>query len=314
MTLGERSIALARSLNQTTLLPRLLVWTSSFHVGRGNHERAKALVDEACEIAGMHRSDGPADVHMLVPAYIGLANYLLGVGDYPGAIAAARKGLAIAEGTGYTLWVVHRLLPILFEASLWADELDEAEELSKRMRRHSESMNHKLGIAWTDAGDAILRWKRGDPAGGAKAMRAAADALDEIPMIPYGVRVRRQLAGRLAETGDIEAALSELRRVHDVLAQLGAERELEKARGQFRELGYRPPPRGSGEGLAGLTARELEICRLVARRKSNKAIGKDLGISPRTVSTHLSNVFQKLDVGSRAELGDFVRDQGMLER
>jgi DNA-binding CsgD family transcriptional regulator len=250
---------------------------------------------------------------MVVPAYIGLANYLLGVGAYAEAIAAARRGLEIAEGTGYTLWAVHRLLPILFEACIWAGELDEAEEMGRRMRRLSESMDHELGIAWADAGDALLRWKRGDALGGATAMRAAAEALERIPMIPYAVRIRRQLAGRLAETGDMAGALAELKRVHDVLAQLGVEDELEKARGQFRQLGHRPPPRGSGEGVAGLTAREVEICRLVARRKSNKAIGKDLGISPRTVSTHLSNVFQKLELTTRAELGDYLRDRGMLE-
>ena len=46
---------------------------------------------------------------------------------------------------------------------------------------------------------------------------------------------------------------------------------------------------------------------------TNKAIGKELGISPRTVSTHLSNIFQKLELGSRAELGDKIRDEGLLE-
>ena len=132
-------------------------------------------------------------------------------------------------------------------------------------------------------------------------------------MIPYAVRIRRQLAGRLADIGDTGGALAELRRVHDVLARLGAEQELEKARIQFRELGHRPPPRGAGEGVAGLTERELEIARLVARRKSNKAIGKDLGISSRTVSTHLSNIFQKLELESRAELGDVIRDAGLLD-
>ena len=107
--------------------------------------------------------------------------------------------------------------------------------------------------------------------------------------------------------------MAELREVHDVFVRLGAELELEKTRIQFREVGHRPPPRGSGEGMAGLTERELQISRLVGRRKSNKAIGKDLAISPRTVSTHLSNIFQKLDVSSRTELGDLVRELGLLD-
>lgn len=313
IALGERAIVLARNLNQAPLLARALAWTSLIYIGRGDVERAKAMVDEACAMAGIDEPGGPRDVHMVVPAYIGLAHYLSGIGDHEASIRAARRGLEIAEGTGYRLWAVHRLLPILAEASLWAGHIDEAEAVGKRMRTLAEALSHKLGIAWADACDALVCWKRGDPARGAVLMRQAAEALEEIPMIPYAARIRRQLAGRLADIGDVDGALAELRSVHDVLARLGAEEELEKARIQFREIGHRPPPRGVGEGTAGLTGRELEIARLVARRRSNKAIGKTLGISPRTVSTHLSNIFQKLELGSRAELGDMIRDEGLLE-
>ena len=312
VALGEQAIALARSLNQAPLLTRVLAWTSLIHIDRGDFDRSKTLVDEACATAGIDQPDGPGDVHMAVPAYIGLAHYLSGIGDHEGAIHAARRGLEVAEGTGYRLWAVHRLLPILAEASLWAEHIDEAEAVGKRMRTLSEALKHKLGIAWADACDALVCWKRGDPAGSVVLMRRAAEALEEIPMIPYAVRVRRQLAARLHETGDLDGAMAELRGVHDVLARLGAEPELERARAQFRDWGKRPPPVPI-PGVAGLTGRELQIARLVARRKSNKAIGKELGISPRTVSTHLSNVFKKLDVGSRTELGDMIRDQGLLE-
>jgi DNA-binding CsgD family transcriptional regulator len=313
IALGEQAIALARSLNQAPLLTRVLAWTSLIHLGRGDFDRAKAMVDEASTMAGIDHPQGLGEVHMVVPAYIGLAHHLSGIGDHEGAIRAARRGLEITEGTGYRLWAVHRLLPILAEACLWAGHIDEAEAVGKRMRALAEALSHKLGIAWADACDALVCWKRGDPSRGAVLMRQAAEALEEIPMIPYAARIRRQLAGRLADIGDTDGALAELHSVHDVLSRLGAEQELEKARAQFRELGHRPPPRGIGEGMAGLTGRELEIGRLVARRKSNKAIGKELGISPRTVSTHLSNIFQKLELKSRTELGDMIRDQGLMD-
>jgi DNA-binding CsgD family transcriptional regulator len=57
----------------------------------------------------------------------------------------------------------------------------------------------------------------------------------------------------------------------------------------------------------------LEIARLVEERKSNKAIAKALGISPRTVSTHLSNIYQKIGINSRGELADYVRSQGLSQ-
>jgi DNA-binding CsgD family transcriptional regulator len=67
----------------------------------------------------------------------------------------------------------------------------------------------------------------------------------------------------------------------------------------------------SGEGV--LSGREIEIAMLVEARKSNKAIARELDISPRTVSTHLSNIYQKLGLGSRGELADFVRAGGLQE-
>lgn len=68
-----------------------------------------------------------------------------------------------------------------------------------------------------------------------------------------------------------------------------------KVLGRFRagEEGRRASPE--------LTDRELEVLRLAATGESNKAIGAALGVSPRTVQVHLSNVFSKLDVASRTE-------------
>jgi len=96
--------------------------------------------------------------------------------------------------------------------------------------------------------------------------------------------------------------------------RIGAESELTAARDQLRDLGARPPARVVAEGAGALTGRELEIAQLVAARRSNKQIGAALGISSRTVSTHLSNVFAKLGVTSRGELTDRVRDDDALRR
>src|SRR5688572_31428808 len=96
IAIGNKAIALARNLNQRTLLPRLLVWTSQIHLGRGQLDEAKTLVDEAVTVAGLDQPDATVDVHQVVPVYIGLAYYLVGLGDFQDAIAAARRGLEIA--------------------------------------------------------------------------------------------------------------------------------------------------------------------------------------------------------------------------
>ena len=313
IALGERTIAMARTLGQRTLLPRLLVWTGLIYLGRGDLERAKAYVDEAWTLsgAGRERGDGHVDVHTVVPAHVGMASYHLAIGDRRRAIRVGEQGLAIADRTGYVAWAIHRLLPVLAEASLWLADFDRAQRYGERLRRDSLRFGHKLGLAWADACDALVAMLTGEKERAIAMLQAAADELDAIPFVADGARVRRQLARALAETGDREGATRELRRVHDVFARLGAERELTATRDQLRDLGARPPARVTTPGVAGLTGREVEIVRLVAARKSNKEIGAALGISPRTVSTHLSNIFGKMNVGSRAELTDLVRQGGL---
>ena len=121
------------------------------------------------------------------------------------------------------------------------------------------------------------------------------------------------LALTYRDTGDRESATKELKKAHDVFARLGAAGELSKVRDELRVIGIRPPARSVATGAGGLTGRETEIARMVSQRKSNKEIGAALDISARTVSTHLSNIFLKLGVGSRGELADFVRSNGLLE-
>jgi len=53
-------------------------------------------------------------------------------------------------------------------------------------------------------------------------------------------------------------------------------------------------------GAAGLTAREIEVLRLLATGKTNRSIAAELAISEKTVARHVSNIFTKLDLSSRA--------------
>ncbi|NNL31399.1 MAG: AAA family ATPase [Gemmatimonadetes bacterium] len=313
---GEQAISVARSLNQRTLLPRLLVWTSQMHVARGDLDRAKELIDEAAEMAGIGDDDRSRDVHQVVPTYIGIALYQVALGDYDDAIASAEKGLEIAEGTGYILWALHQLLPVLAEACLWAGHIDQAEDVGRRLREYADRIDHRLGRAWADACDSLVIWKRGDPEGAVELMRTAADELEAIPMIWPATRLRRQLAGRLSEIGQRDEALKELDRVHDVCVRVRAGLELEKTRAMYRENGVRPPPIPTSDNELGLTATELKVATLAAQGLSNKAMGAQLRCATRTVSTHLSNIYSKLEIGgsgARMRLGQIMREAGFVE-
>jgi len=95
--------------------------------------------------------------------------------------------------------------------------------------------------------------------------------------------------------------------------------ELGLAREVFERLGAAPalaaleerPPRSRLD--TPLTIRELEVLRLVASGKTNKAIAKQLFLSEKTVDRHVSNIFHKANVGSRAAATAYAYERGLVE-
>ncbi|MBX3637527.1 MAG: response regulator transcription factor [Rubrivivax sp.] len=61
------------------------------------------------------------------------------------------------------------------------------------------------------------------------------------------------------------------------------------------------PPAPGGEAVTGLSERQMDVLRLLLEGKSNKHIGRELGLSESTVKTHLSAIFRRLDVNSRTQ-------------
>ena len=314
LALADRTIPMARALGQRVLLPRLLVWAAMIHLRRGGFERAKEQLDEAWRLTGGEAPASLADVNSAIPVRAGLVAYHVATEDHQRAIETGEQGLAMVDRTGYIVWAVHRLLPGMIEAALWLGDLETAERYRDRLRLHSEQLGHQLGFAWVDTCDAIVAMLREDYERAIPLLRRGADALDAVPWVLDAARVRRNLGWSLAVTGDRENATRELRRAHDVFVQLGAEPDLVRTRDLIRELGLRPPARTQSVGLAGLTGREVDVARLAAAHKSNKEIAAALGISPRTVSTHLSSIFVKLEVESRGELADVARREGLIAR
>ena len=257
ITIGEQAVAQARSLGQHTLLSRLQVWTGLIHLQRGDLDRARELLDDAWRRSVEEVDADAMDVHSFVPAHTGRAACLTALGEYDEAVKVARRALEVSERSGYFIWAIHRLLPILGEALILKRDLEGAREAGARLRRDAERAGHGLGLAWADACEALVAWLSGDVDASVDLLRTAAEALEAVPFIWDASRIRRQLAGRLADLGRTDEAVAQLRTVHQVFARLGAEGELEKTREMFREVGVRPPARSvsRGAGVGSLTAR-----------------------------------------------------------
>ncbi len=320
LALAERTIPIARAVAPRTLLPRILVWTGLIVLARDEVERARTLFDEAWRLSRADKFSDVADlpardvgnVHNIILAHTGMAAYHLALGEWGRAVIFGSRGLALADRFGYVVWAIHRLLPIIAEASLFLQAFDRVEAIGDRLRSQSGALGHRLGLAWATAIDALIaRFKHQSPDAAARLL-ASAEELEAVPFVFHAARLRRNAAQLLDQDGDTEGAIRELRRAHDVFSRLGAEFELRGTRSHLRSLGVRLPPRGAQGGAGALTGRELEIARCVARRLSNKEIARALDISARTVSTHLSHIFEKVHVDSRGALADLVRESPLL--
>ena len=110
---------------------------------------------------------------------------------------------------------------------------------------------------------------------------------------PYeAARVRVLIAVSCRSLGDEDSAALELDSALRVFKRLGAAPDA----ANVERLGRRPQ---LGE-VHGLTRRELQVLRLLAAGKTNRAIAEDLVLAEKTVDRHVSNTFGKLGVSSRA--------------
>jgi DNA-binding CsgD family transcriptional regulator len=116
--------------------------------------------------------------------------------------------------------------------------------------------------------------------------------------LPYEVASTRSLMGLACRaTGDDEAATSSFDAAAAIFERLGARDDAERAR-DLRAGGVALPQ--------GLTEREAEVLRLVAAGHTNKDIARHLFLAEKTVARHLSNIFTKLGVRSRAAATAFA--------
>lgn len=119
--------------------------------------------------------------------------------------------------------------------------------------------------------------------------------------LAYGEWLRR--ARRRAD------ARVQLRGALEIFDRLGAELWAQRARAELRATGDVPAaPRKAGDPLSVLTPQEREVVRLAAGGASNRDIGAQLFLSPRTVGYHLYKAFPKLGITSRAQLAAIVRE------
>ena len=122
---------------------------------------------------------------------------------------------------------------------------------------------------------------------------------------PYeAARVRVLLALACRTLGDYDAAELELEAASRVFERLEARPDTARVATLLQK-----PARVAGPPL---TTRELQVIRLIAGGKTNRAIAQQLAISERTVDRHVGNILRKLQLSSRSAATAYAYDHGLV--
>jgi DNA-binding CsgD family transcriptional regulator len=210
-------------------------------------------------------------------------------------------------------------LELLTRVLLTAGRREDAQRAAAAASACADAVGLPLAAAMALLAEAAIALHDGDPTCAAERSLDAAAIVEEVGAVFYAAVAWLRAGQALGLAGDRDTAAAELGRAAAAFERFGSPRYRDKAEQELRRLGIRVGRRrgpGSGEttGVASLTARELEIARLVVDRKTNTEIAAELFLSTKTIETHLRNVFHKLGVSSRVEVARAVeraeRDAG----
>jgi len=202
-----------------------------------------------------------------------------------------------------------RLLPAHVEIMLAAGEVAEARRAADELRVLAGSFGMELLRTMADHAQGAVALAEGDAGEAIIPLRRAQEAWQRIGAPYLGARIRLLMARACRSLGDEDGAALELEAARKVFVQLHAAPDVAAI-----EAIRVPEAAGSGRAPAahGLSARELEVLRLVASGKTNKAIAEELFLSEKTIDRHVSNIFTKIDVPSRAAATAWAYQNGVV--
>lgn len=259
-------------------------------------------VGELCRLLG--ETDAAADAYARAqelgrPPQPGLARLHLQRGE----VSAARNSLRTARA-GAPIEQAH-LLSARVDAAVAAGQQEEARAAaadldalaSRNATPYLDCMSHaSAAAALTASGDPERALRRADEA-------AIGFAAQGFPYECARARVTAALAARASGEDDLSSA--QLGQARATFLQLGAVPDLERIERLADQLVDGAP--------GGLTDREVQVLRLVARGRTNREIGSQLSISEHTVAHHVSSMLQKLSLPSRAAATAYAYEHALLE-
>lgn len=230
----------------------------------------------------------------------GLILLRLAQGRTDAAEAGARRLLAELPPGPARARALDAYVAVLLERNHVAEAQRAADELAA----FAAAGNIPMLLAIADHAIGAVLLVQGEPAEALTVLRKAWLQWRDLDN-PYEAARVRVLIGRALRTlGDEDAAQMEFDSARWVFAQVGAAPDLARTDALTAEEQERA---GSP-----LTARELEVLRLVAGGRTNRDIARDLFLAEKTVARHLSNIYGKLGISSRAAATAYAYDNGLI--
>jgi DNA-binding NarL/FixJ family response regulator len=193
------------------------------------------------------------------------------------------------------------VLPALIEVALAVDDRATARqgaaELQKTAARYDTAALDALAAQWHGA----VELADGRPAQALVELRRAWRTWRNLEARYDSARARVQIGLACRALGDDDAVALEADAARETFVAIGARPDLE----QLDDL-FGPPVESHG-----LTARELEVLRLVAEGRSDREISEELVIGESTVADHVQNILTKLRLSSRTDVAAFAAEHGL---
>ena len=195
-----------------------------------------------------------------------------------------------------------RLLPALLEICLDQGELAEAGASAVELERVASQYASEILEAISAHARGLLLLAEGDAQAALGPLRRSFYVWQRLGAPYEEARSRVALSRACQALGDSEGARLSIEVARTIFEELGA----------AGDLATLDQPSTKAASAHHLTPRELQVLRLVATGKTNRVIAEDLELSEKTIDRHVSNIFNKIDVASRAAATAYAYEHDLI--
>ena len=198
-----------------------------------------------------------------------------------------------------------RMLAVSVDASLAADDVPGGRKAADELAALASVLQTSYLDALSQRATGAVLLAEGETNAALAVLHSAVSGLHALDA-PYEAAQARVLIGLACRRlGDVDSADLDLDAARQTFTRLGAAPALAR----LEELAR---PDESPKPAGGLTGREIEVLRLVAAGKTNRGIASDLVLSEKTVARHISNIFTKLGVSTRAAATAYAYEHDLV--